>query len=167
MKSMKGLAHIAVLTTDIEKSIKFYERLGGMCTARGSVQKPTGVNQLAMLKIWGFEFEFIQPGDGSAANAVVLIQQNVNDEINIFLNVFLNFIYFWRCWVFVASWAFSSCGEWGLLSSCGVRTSHCCGFSCCREWALGAWVSEAVVCRLNSCGFWALEYRLHGCSIQA
>ena len=28
---------------------------------------------------------------------------------------FLNFIYFWLCWVFVAAWAFSSCGEWGLL----------------------------------------------------
>lgn len=70
MKSMKGLAHIAVLTTDIEKSIKFYERLGGMCTARGSVQKPTGVNQLAMLSIWGFEFEFIQPGDGTVVDPV-------------------------------------------------------------------------------------------------
>ena len=25
------------------------------------------------------------------------------------------FIYFWLCWVFVAAWAFSSCGERGLL----------------------------------------------------
>lgn len=70
MKSMKGLAHIAILTTDLEKSIKFYERLGGMCTARGFVQKPTGVNQLAMLSIWGFEFEFIQPGDGTTVDPV-------------------------------------------------------------------------------------------------
>ncbi len=69
MKSMKGLAHIAILTPDIEMSIKFYERLGGMCTARGSVQKPTGVNQLAMLSIWGIALELIQPGDGSGANA--------------------------------------------------------------------------------------------------
>lgn len=81
MKSMKGLAHIAILTTDIEKSIKFYERLGGMCTARGSVQKPTGVNQLAMLKIWGFEFEFIQPGDGSAANAVEGVIPHIAIEV--------------------------------------------------------------------------------------
>ena len=65
MKSIKGLAHIAILTDDIEKSIKFYERLGGQCTARGSVQKPTGVNQLAMLTIWDMDLEFIQPGDGS------------------------------------------------------------------------------------------------------
>ena len=26
-----------------------------------------------------------------------------------------NFIYFCLCWVFFAAWAFSSCGEWGLL----------------------------------------------------
>ena len=31
------------------------------------------------------------------------------------------------------AWAFSSCSEWGLFSSCGVRT--CGGFSCCRAWA--------------------------------
>ena len=30
---------------------------------------------------------------------------------------------------------FSSCGEQGLLSSCGVRASHCGGFSCCGTWA--------------------------------
>ena len=26
----------------------------------------------------------------------------------------INFIYFWLCWVFMAAWVFSSCGEWGL-----------------------------------------------------
>ena len=44
----QGLAHIAVLTEDMEKTIAFYELLGGTCTERTSVQKPTGVNQLAM-----------------------------------------------------------------------------------------------------------------------
>ena len=34
-----------------------------------------------------------------------------------------------------AAWAFSSSGEQGLLSSCGVRASHCGGFSCCGAWA--------------------------------
>ena len=29
------------------------------------------------------------------------------------------------------AWAFSSCSEQGLLSSCGARASHCGGFSCC------------------------------------
>ena len=33
--------------------------------------------------------------------------------------------------------AFSSCGEWGLLSSCGAWASYCCGFSCYGAWALG------------------------------
>ena len=28
--------------------------------------------------------------------------------------------------------ALFSCSEWGLLSSCGVRASHCGRFSCCR-----------------------------------
>ena len=27
--------------------------------------------------------------------------------------------------------AFSSCGEWGLLSSCSARAFHCSSFSCC------------------------------------
>ena len=29
---------------------------------------------------------------------------------------------------------FSSCGEWGLLSSCSARASHCGGFSYFRAW---------------------------------
>ena len=33
--------------------------------------------------------------------------------------------------------AFSSCGEQGLLSSCGVWASHSGGFSCCRTPVLG------------------------------
>ena len=34
-------------------------------------------------------------------------------------------------WVFVAApRLFSSCGEWGLLSSSDARASHCSGFSC-------------------------------------
>ena len=35
------------------------------------------------------------------------------------------------------TWAFSSCGKWGLLPSCSVQASHCSGFSCGRAWALG------------------------------
>lgn len=31
----------------------------------------------------------------------------------------------------------SSCGKWGLLSSYSARASHCCGFFCCRAYALG------------------------------
>ena len=45
---------------------------------------------------------------------------------------------------------FSSCGEWGLLSSCGARASHCAGFSHCRAQAPGTWTSAAVAHGLNS-----------------
>ena len=41
--------------------------------------------------------------------------------------------------------AFSSCGERGLLSSCGMRASHCSGFSCCRAWILGMRAVVAAV----------------------
>ena len=41
--------------------------------------------------------------------------------------------------------AVSSCSKQGLLSSCGAQTSHCRGFSGCRAWALGAWVSVGAV----------------------
>ena len=40
----------------------------------------------------------------------------------------------------------------GLLSSCGARTSHCSGFSCCRAQALGARASEVAAWGLRSCG---------------
>ena len=47
-------------------------------------------------------------------------------------------ICFWLCWVSVAAQAFfSSCGEWGLLSSCSVWTSYCGGFFHCRVHDLG------------------------------
>ena len=32
---------------------------------------------------------------------------------------------------------FSSYSEQGLLFSCRMQASHCCGFSCCRTWPLG------------------------------
>ena len=63
------------------------------------------------------------------------------------------FIYlFWSCWVLVAAPAFSSCSEWGLLSSCQLFTvvaSHC------RARALGTWTSKVVVHGLScswACG---------------
>ena len=34
------------------------------------------------------------------------------------------------------SWAFSSCSEWELLSSCDAKASHCGGFSFCRPQTL-------------------------------
>ena len=48
------------------------------------------------------------------------------------------------------TWAFSSCGEWGLISSCSALASHCGGFSCCRAQALGHR-------DFSSCSIWAQE----------
>ena len=55
------------------------------------------------------------------------------------------FIYTWRCWVFVVHGLLSSCGKWGLLSSCSVQAAHCGGFSCCGARVLGRTGSGAVV----------------------
>ena len=59
------------------------------------------------------------------------------------LNNFENFIYF----IFGCAGSsllqelFSICGERGLFSSCGVRASHCCGFS----WSMGCRVQASIV----------------------
>ena len=64
-------------------------------------------------------------------------------------------IYFSLCQAFIVARAFSSCGEWGLLSCCGERASHWGGFSVCRTWALGTQASFIVACGLSSWGTWA------------
>ena len=51
----------------------------------------------------------------------------------LFLFFIILFIYFWLYWAFIAAWAFSSCGEWRLLSSCGAWGSRCCAFSLVAE----------------------------------
>ena len=58
------------------------------------------------------------------------------------------FIYFAALGLHCCTQAFSSCGEWGLFSSCGKRASHCSGFSCCRARVLGC-------AGVRSCGVWA------------
>ena len=83
----------------------------------------------------------------------------------------LAFIYFFNKSIYLfilaalglrcCTWAFSSCGERGLLFlRCGARASHCGGFSCCGARALGTWASVVVACGLSSCG--ALAQLLHG-----
>ena len=49
--------------------------------------------------------------------------------------------------------AFSSWGERGLLSSCGARAFHCCGFFVAERGGLSAR-------GLHSCSSWELKYRL-------
>ena len=73
---------------------------------------------------------------------------------------FFKFIFGWAgpslLWGF-----FSGCREWGLLSSCGARASHCGGPSCCRARALGCAGFIGAGRELSSCGSRALEHRLN------
>ena len=52
-------------------------------------------------------------------------------------------------------WAFSSCGEWGLLSSCSARASDRGGFTWFGAWALSMWASGAAAHGLSKCSSWA------------
>ena len=62
---------------------------------------------------------------------------------------------------------FSSCSEWGLLTSCGTQASHCDGFSSCGAQAVGTQVSAAAGRGLSGCGSLALEHRLNSCGAWA
>ena len=44
--------------------------------------------------------------------------------------------------------AFSSCGEWELVPSCGAQASHCGGFCYCRAKALGMGALAVAACGL-------------------
>ena len=55
----------------------------------------------------------------------------------------------------------------GATLRCGVRASHCSGFSCCGARALGMQASVVVARRLSSCGLQALERRLSSCGTRA
>ena len=52
------------------------------------------------------------------------------------------FNYFWLHWVCCWAWAFSSCSEWGLLSSCRARAPEHRLSSC------GAWAQLPTACRI-------------------
>ena len=55
----------------------------------------------------------------------------------------------------------------GATLRCGVRASHCGGFSYCGAQAQGAWASVVVAHGLSSCGSRALEHRLSSCGAWA
>ena len=66
-----------------------------------------------------------------------------------------------------SAWAFSSCGERGLLFIAVRRLLIVMAFSCCGARALGAQASVVVARGLSSCGPWALERRLSRCCARA
>ena len=74
------------------------------------------------------------------------------------LNNFIHiFIYFWLCWVFIAVWAFSSCGEQGLPSGSAERASHC-GASLVEHMLCGMWTSVVGAPGLWCTGLVALRH---------
>ena len=74
------------------------------------------------------------------------------------------FICFWPRWVFITACGLFQLGWMGAALSCGMRASHCGGFSGCRAQSLG-------FVGFSSCGSWALEPWLvvvvHGLSCSA
>ena len=77
------------------------------------------------------------------------------------------FSFFWLHWFFIAACWLSLVAASRGYSCCGVRASHCGGFSCCRARALGMQASEVVACGLSSCGLQALERRRSSCGTRA
>ncbi len=74
-----GLAHVAVYTRDIEESIAFYEKLGGVVTGRGGIPTPEGEKKLALVSYGGITLELIQsPGvmpmeEGNVPHFAILV----------------------------------------------------------------------------------------------
>ena len=70
---------------------------------------------------------------------------------------YLLFVYLMGPLGLAVSLAFSSCGEWGLLSRCVEWASHCGGFSCGAQ-TLDVWTSIVVACgSLLPYGMWNLS----------
>lgn len=57
----RGLGHVAVLTRDMEQSIAFYEKIGGMLQQRGQIDTREGPKLLALVAFGGITLELIQP----------------------------------------------------------------------------------------------------------
>ena len=76
------------------------------------------------------------------------------------INLFILFIYFWLCWVFVAA-----CRHSLVVASGGYSSLQCVGFS--LQWLLLLWSMGSRHAGFSSCGSWALEHRLSSCGVRA
>ena len=92
-------------------------------------------------------------------------KNNWNKELALYSLKGLHFYYLFIC-LFgcpgssMLVWLFSSCSGWGLFSSYGVQSSHCCGFSRCGAQALGC-------TGFRSCGAWVQLLQLPGSRVRA
>ena len=89
--------------------------------------------------------------------------KSVANSGSFFFFFLIYLFYFWLHWVSVAVCGLSLVVASGVTLRCGVRASHCSGFSCCGAQALGTWASIVVAYGLSNCGSWALECRLSSC----
>ena len=82
-----------------------------------------------------------------------------------FFLIYFIYLFFTALGLHCCAWAFSSCGERGLLFVvvCGLPIA----VTCCGAWALGTQASVVVACGLSSCGSWALECKLGSCGTWA
>lgn len=55
-----GLGHIAVCTEDMEKSIAFYEKIGGKLLKRDGLEKPEGTLDLALVALGSVTVELLK-----------------------------------------------------------------------------------------------------------
>lgn len=60
MELCKGLAHVAIAVENLENSIKWYEKIGGKCHNRGELKTDIGVKKLALVNLFGVDFELIE-----------------------------------------------------------------------------------------------------------
>ena len=60
-KHFQGLAHIGVMTHDLEASLAFYKALGGAETDRATLSTPEGEKTLVMVAVGGVTVELIVP----------------------------------------------------------------------------------------------------------
>ena len=58
--------------------------------------------------------------------------------------IYINLLYFWLCWVFVAARGLSLVAASGATLHCSVQASHCGGFSYCGAQAVGTRASVVV-----------------------
>lgn len=60
----QGLGHIAVRTADMDRSIGFYERIGGRLLQRAPACLPAQACELALVELAGFTIELIASDPG-------------------------------------------------------------------------------------------------------
>ncbi|MGE0088283.1 MAG: VOC family protein [Bacteroidales bacterium] len=84
MGSIKGLAHIGILTTDAEQSKNFYtENLGFRFDFETILHKPDGTSKkLVFVKLNNLLVEFIEPSDKSLVNKTHGIIDHISFEVN-------------------------------------------------------------------------------------